>query len=206
MKSALTLSFIALFLVTLAQDSSKLYRFTFRAGAATGLNIYEPATKNNIREYSFDKASFGTGLGTELSYKAVKWMDVVAHYYFYVYKNKVDFPAVLLRDFALKQQSHMLAFSADFKLYESKRTKISIGAGPGFALSKDQYVLTNASTGDVLHVGERQYAKFVAPLYVGMESYVKGYLVLGIRAQTFFWGTEKPVRSLNVFSYLGMRF
>jgi hypothetical protein len=178
-------------------------KFVFRAGAANSLNYFKP---QNDYEVGYKKISLGNGLGTELSYKINKKIAVNLNYYFYYYKNKIDYEgSFLLHDFKLNQQNHFIAATASFTIFSKKTNSIFFSTGPGFTIKNEQ-ILTLDSDKMPLNIREQKRFKYAQPISISIENFVKNKIILGASVQTFLLGEKRPFNGVYLFSYLGLPF
>ncbi len=192
-------------------ETTKEYKFTFRAGAANSLNYFK---QTSDYEVGYKKISLGNGLGTELSYHINKKFAVNLHYYMYYYKNKdIDYKASFLdEDFKLNQQNHFIAATASFTVFSKKTNKIFISTGPGFTIKNEQ-ILTLADDLIALdgskvpvRIREQKVFKYAQPIAISIENFVKNKIILGASVQTFIFGEKRPFKGVYLFSYLGLPF
>lgn len=182
---------------------TKPKKFTFRAGAANSLNYFK---QTNDKEVGYKKIALGNGLGTELSYKINKIIAVNLNYYFYYYKNKINYKgSFLLEDFKLNQQNHFIAATASFTVFSKKTNSIFITTGPGFTIKNEQ-ILTLDNDNLPLNVREQKRFKYAQPISISIENFVKNKIILGASVQTFLLGEKRPFNGVYLFSYLGLPF
>lgn len=210
MKKNYLFSIALLFIFTVfAQENDisiikeKPKKFTFRAGAANSLNYFR---QNNDYEIGYKKIALGNGLGTELSYKINKIVAVNLNYYFYYYKNKINYEgSFLLKDFKLNQQNHFIAATASFTVFSKKTNSIFITTGPGFTIKNEQ-ILTLDNNNLPLNIREQKRFKYAQPIAISIENFVRNKIILGASVQTFLLGEKRPFNGVYLFSYLGLPF
>jgi len=194
--------------VTFAEENEpavKEYKFKFKAGAASTLNFYKQ-TENVV---GYKRVALGNGLGTELGYNITKKISVNMHYYMHYYKNEVknSSSALFLSDkFKVNQQNHIIAISAGFTVFQKKGNSIIINTGPGFAIKNEQMVLLDPTTKVPYKVIDQKVFRYVQPVSISIENFIKNKIILGAGIQAFIFGEKVPIKGACLFSYLGLPF
>lgn len=209
--------FANIFSLAVAQNSdnvTKQYKWKFYAGAANGLNFFEEQDLDNNLNYkkSYKKWALGNGLGAELHYILPKKFELSANYYSYTYKNKItentslNYP-IYVFPFSLKQITQNLTLGANYTFFDKNNSSIYSGISIGMQIEDKQLLsYTYSDDGYFIQFGEQKSFKFLMPITIGTSRIIKEHFILGANAQLFLVGDSKPIRSINLFSYLGVRF
>ncbi|HMU98589.1 MAG TPA: hypothetical protein PLC61_01645 [Chitinophagales bacterium] len=182
----------------------KEYKFKFKAGVASTLHFY----KQHENEIGYKKVALGNGLGTELGYYITKKISVNLHYYLHYYKNPIKNSGApfLSNKFHVNQQNHIIATTVGFTVFQKKSSSIIINTGPGFTIKNEQVALLDPLTKIPTRIIDNKSFKYVQPISINIENFIKNKIILGAGIQTFIFGEKQPLKGACLFSYLGLPF